>query len=187
MKKILLVSLLAILVASLCYAQSPTFPEEYAPLDKPPGTIEPDHQRPLNNLYINLFGDASLFSFNYERLFPLGSTLVISGKAGIGYNEALRICIWGICPPPNGFATIPHHITVNWGKGYNFFEFGLGGTSIIGNTNQHYFLYTILGYRLMPLRSNKTSFRIFGILPFSGFSSDDIILFPFGISLGVNF
>lgn len=154
--------------------------------------IDPVGSRPLNSIYINLLGDASLISFNYERKFLISQTFLISSKLGLGYNEefSLNICIWGPCPPPPApkkYLTIPHHITGILGKGLHFFEFGLGGTIISGVTTQPYLFYPIVGYRILPLMSNKINFRVFGQIPFSGLETDDILFIPFGLSLGVSF
>ncbi len=144
--------------------------------------------RPINNINLNLLGDASIISVNYERQIIVSSIFILSSKLGLGYNEEFQICIWGPCSTPSEkYLTIPHHITGNIGKGKHFFEFGLGGTIINGNTTQPYLLYPIFGYRILPLNSNKLNFRIFGQIPFSGTETEDILFIPFGLSLGVSF
>lgn len=139
--------------------------------------------RPLNSFNINLLGDASLISFNFEKQYLISSTFILTSKLGLGYNE--EFLLFG--HNPEHYLTIPHHITANIGKGKHFFEFGLGGTIICGNTNQPYLLYPIVGYRILPLKSNKINFRIFGQIPFSGLETDDIIFVPFGLNLGISF
>lgn len=143
--------------------------------------------RPLNGINISLSGDASIFSINYERQFLVRPTFILSSKLGLGYNKELRFCIFSSCTPERTYLTIPHHITGNIGKGIHFFEFGLGGTIIKGNTTQPYLFYPIIGYRILPLKPGKFSFRIFGQLPFSGLLTDDISFFPFGLSFGASF
>lgn len=144
--------------------------------------------RPLNSISLNLLGDASIISLNYERQFLVSPTFILSSKLGFGYNEEFQLCISGPCSSaPEMYLTVPHHITVNIGKGRHFFEFGLGGTIINGNTTQPYLLYPIVGYRILPLRSNKINIRIFGLLPFSGLETDDILFIPFGLSIGESF
>ncbi len=39
---------------------------------------------PKNSVYLELGGPALLVSFNYERVFPLGKCLYLSGRTGIG-------------------------------------------------------------------------------------------------------
>lgn len=147
-----------------------------------------DNERPLNSIQVNLLGDASIISINYDKQFLISPTFILSSKFGLGYNEEFQICIFGPCSsPPEKYLTIPHHITGNIGKGKHFFEFGLGGTIISGNTNQNYFLYPIVGYRVLPLNSNKVNFRVFGQIPFSGLETEDILFIPFGLSLGISF
>ncbi|MFC2123713.1 hypothetical protein ACFLU5_02785 [Bacteroidota bacterium] len=154
--------------------------------------------RPRNNIYVNLLGDASIISLNYERLFGVDTNLFFSSKIGIGYNtdyflRALECGLSYYCPGVGYFlqyATIPHHLTLNLGKGKHFFEFGLGGTIISGNATQNYWFYPIVGYRILALMSNKVNFinfRIYGQIPFSGFDTEDVIFIPFGISVGGSF
>ena len=145
------------------------------------------NERPENNFNLNLFGDASIISINYERLFIINPNLILTGQLGLGYNEEFQICIFEPCSPPEQYLTVPHHVTLNLGNRRNFFEFGLGDTIICGNTSQHYFLYPIAGYRLQPLRSINVNFRIYGSIPFTGLDTDDIIFIPFGLSTGVCF
>lgn len=146
-----------------------------------------NNERPLNSIQINLLGDASIISINYDKQFLISSTFVLSGKLGLGYNQEFELCFTGSCPSPKNFTTIPHHITGNIGKGRHFFEFGIGGTVIVGNTKQIYFLYPMVGYRILPLNAGKLNFRIFGQIPFSGLGADDILFVPFGLSLGRSF
>jgi len=144
--------------------------------------------RPLNGINLNLLGDASYFSINYERIFLISSSFFLTAKVGLGYNEEFQY--GGHSTPLSKFLTIPHHFTGNIGKGRHFFEFGLGGTLINGNTTQHYIFYPIVGYRLLPLKSNNINFRLFGNIPywaFYGAETDDIIFIPFGLSFGISF
>jgi len=146
------------------------------------------YPRPFNSIDLNLLGDASIISINYDRQFLVSPSFILSGKIGLGYNQEFQLCVFGPCSsPPHKYLTITHHITGNFGKGRHFFEFGLGGTIIIGNTTQPYLLYPIIGYRFLPLRSDKLNFRIFGQIPLTGLETDDIMFLPFGLSLGISF
>lgn len=170
MKRIITTSILSLLLIRLL-AQ-----------DKP----DPIGDIPESNINLNLLGDASLISINYERLFFVNSTSFLTGKIGVGYNEEFQLCIWGPCSPSEKYLTIPHHITGNLGSGRRFIEFGLGGTIISGNTNQNYLLYPIVGYRQLLLESNTVNFRIFGSIPFSGLDTEDILFVPIGLSVGIS-
>ena len=144
--------------------------------------------RPLNSIYTNLLGDASLISVNYERLYSLSPTFILSSKVGLGYNIDFQLCLFGTCPPPKEYLIIPHHITGNIGERRVFFEFGLGGSLILGETTQPYLMYPIVGYRIHPLKSNRVNFRIFAQIPLTkGFIIDDILFSPVGVSLGLSF
>ncbi|MGB4291539.1 MAG: hypothetical protein WBJ37_01485 [Bacteroidales bacterium] len=77
--------------------------------------------RPLNNISLNLLGDVSIISINYERQILVCPTFILSNKLGLGYNEEFEFCIFGPCSPPEKYLTIPHHITGNIGRGRHFF------------------------------------------------------------------
>jgi hypothetical protein len=138
----------------------------------------------MENINLNLLGDASIVSANYEKLFQSGSFFLITGKVGLGYNREFQLCVFGPCPAPHDYITVPHHITGIFGRGRHFAEMGLGGTLILGPTRQHYLFYLTVGYRLQPLRSNKVNVRIFVQIPFIGLNTEDIIFAPFGVSVG---
>lgn len=144
-----------------------------------------DETRPDNGISLNLLGDGSLISINYEHHLISEPNFLLAGKVGLGYNEEFKFC-FGTCSPAESYLTLPHHITANIGKGRHFLELGLGGTFVLGETSQPYLIYPIIGYRLSPLRSNKTTFRIFGQWPISGIETDDIIFIPLGISVGIS-
>lgn len=153
--------------------------------------LDSNFHRPTNNIYLNLLGDASIVSLNYEKLFPIDKGFIIAAKIGLGYNAADPICIsfGNPCPPPPKFLTIPIHITTNFGKKRSMFELGLGGTFFNGNRNKNMKIYPTVGYRLQPLKSNKLNFRIFSNFfnPIQLFNYDNILLSPIGLSLGVSF
>ena len=151
------------------------------------GNYDSTYARPVNSINLSFLGDASLISINYERRFLVSHKFILSSKLGFGFNRELRICPFGPCPPTETYATIPHHITGNLGNGPHFFEFGLGGTIITGNKTQPYLLYPIVGYRILPLSSDKVNFRVFAQIPFSGLETDDITFVPLGLSVGVSF
>jgi len=158
------------------------------------------NKRPLNSVQINLLGDASLISVNVEKQFIINSNLLLSGKLGLGYNREIIILCPGWmtgslnCPKPENFLTFPHHLTLNAGKNRHFFEFGLGGTLISPNAKQLYFLYPIIGYRFLPLNSNRMNFRIFIQYPLSGEGLmgpvvlvEELTFTSFGLSFGISY
>ena len=155
-------------------------------------------KRPLHNISLNLFGDASKLSINYERQYLVGKSNILSTKFGLGYNQEFCISLWGIsCSPIEDYLTIPHHFTANIGKRRSFFEFGLGGTVLYGETRWPYILYGIIGYRFLPLQSNKLNFRIYLQPPIpirkikkpvdNDFPHPDILYIPIGVSVGFSF
>ena len=174
MKKTIISSVLFLFVA-ITFAQEPN-----------------ETSRPLNNVYVNLFGDASMISINYERLHFVSGKVFLAGKLGLGANIESDLSS-SVYPEETGsLTTIPHHITANFGRKRSFFEFGLGGTIITGNIPRHYFMYSIIGYRLHPLQSKKMNFRIYGQIPISKFEWVEIFpnpgfaYSPLGLSVGIS-
>ena len=138
-----------------------------------------------NNVNLNILGEASFISVVFERTFSINSQQFIAGRFGLGYNAEFQFCLNGPCSTsPKRFMTIPHQLTANLGKKRNFIEFGIGGTYIVGNTTENYFLYPILAWRIHPHKSGKTNFRLIAAVPFSGLQTADIIWIPIGASFG---
>jgi hypothetical protein len=150
---------------------------------------EPPFNRPRNNIYINIFaGDASVQSLNYERLFLVRPKSFFTGSLGIGYNKNLDKYEGRLYQISHSqFMTIPHHITMNVGKKRSFFEFGIGGTGLIGDAHQNYYLYPIIGYRFHSSNPMKLNFRIYISFPFQGYKNVEFWWFPIGISVGGGF
>ena len=160
--------------------------------------IQSVEDRPLNNISLNLLGDASIISINYEKQYLVGKSYILSTKVGLGYNQEFCISFGtGSCSPVEDYLTIPHHFTANIGKRRSFFEFGLGGTILSGETSEPYILYGIIGYRFLPFHSNKFNFRIYLQPPIpirelkkpvdNDFPHPDIRYIPFGVSVGFSF
>ena len=144
--------------------------------------------RPLNNINVNIFGDASFMSINYERILLINSNFVLVNKLGLGFNKEFHLCFNEPCHfMPKKYLTIPLHVTGNFGTKKHFFEIGIGGAVIIGNTEQNYLIYPIIGYRLSPLNKEKVIFRVFVEIPFSGLETDDFLFIPLGFSFGKSF
>ena len=149
--------------------------------------------RPLKNINLNLLGDASIISINYEKQYLVGETFILSTKFGLGYNQEFKLCFFGPCSsPPENYLTIPHHFTLNFGNSRSFFEFGLGGTILSGETNQPYILYPIIGYRFLPLQSYQLNFRLYFQPPLPRIGENDIghpdiAYIPLGLSIGTSF
>ncbi|MBK8698548.1 MAG: hypothetical protein IPN29_02995 [Saprospiraceae bacterium] len=144
--------------------------------------------RPVNNINLNILGDAAIVSIKYERLILVSERILVMGKLGFGYNENFKICIFGPCAPADSYMTLSQALSCNLGKGRHFFEFGIGGTLLTGKSNTHYLLYPTLGYRLQPLKSKKLNFSLVASFPFTGYDeSADILFSPIGVILGLSF
>ncbi len=146
--------------------------------------------RPLNNIFANILGDASVASLNYERLFLIDPEHVfIAAGAGVGLNYFVLI------HNSNGsntystekYVIFPHHVTCNIGKGRHFLELGVGGAALAGPRAQPYLPYLTAGYRIQPWTKNKLHFRIFGSYPLESLEKFEILYIPAGISIGWSF
>lgn len=152
---------------------------------------------PMNNVFIEglvgdgtiktLCSDETVISVNYERLFYVKPKLFFTAGLGVGcttdqdfYNFYYYTDYYSM-----HFA-LPHHITMNVGKKNSYFEFGIGGTEIIGNVNQHYYCYAIIGYRFTKFKSIGENFRVFTSFPFNGWGNEDF-WYPIGIIAGIVF
>ncbi len=159
------------------------------------GQIDNPGQRPLNSINVSFISDG--FTVNYERLIAMSDHIFAAGKLGVGYNEEFSFCLYGNCKTVVGFATFSHHITINVGRKWHFFELGMGGTMFNGGQNVKggslaYALYPVAGWRFIPLESNKVNFRIFGLWPVvkigHAFETENKpIIIPVGISVGISF
>jgi len=141
--------------------------------------------RPINNVYLNLLGDGSYVSINYDRLFINSPIFFLSGKLGLGIiNDELKL--YGSSSSPITYLTVPHHITGNLGlqRGIHFLEAGLGGTFASSGNNQQYYLYPVIGYRIQPKKQKGLCFRIFISIPLWSYNH---LFIPVGLSLGGNF
>lgn len=142
-------------------------------------------KRSNKSVYINILGDASVFSFNYESfIFSNGENFHLTAKGGVGFNSEFEFCFFGSCGEPDKFLTIPHHITGLFGNDYQFFEIGLGGT-LIPDNNKSYISYPIIGFRSQSLVSNGFNFRLYAQFPFQ--RNLGILFIPVGLSIGYNF
>jgi len=180
-------------------------------------TIYKDH-----SLYLNLLGNGSSVSLNFEFLTWEQPSFFLMSSIGIGFNRnnrdlpadslgnlqviessggILSNFPWGsstyssnttnhnLSSSPSlyvseGFFTIPHQMTINFGRNSSFLEAGLGGVAVFAPEVTNYYLYPIVGWRLHP-RGKKFSLRLFASVPFSGISTKDIRWIPAGISIGI--
>ncbi|MCX6232106.1 MAG: hypothetical protein NTZ33_11235 [Bacteroidetes bacterium] len=173
MKKIILATIIALLI-NISFAQY-----RY--------NFNNEDIRPVNLINLDILGESSLISLNYERLFLNTSNFFLAAELGLGLYLLPNV-LGGYSPI---YLSIPHHITANLGVCNHFLEFGAGGTF---NTNEHhnYIFYVILGYRLQPLDSDKIYLRIFSNSVFQDFkispfySPPGYFFIPFGISVGIS-
>lgn len=152
---------------------------------------------PMNNIFLDiLVGDGSIkslcsdetvLSVNYERLFYVRPKLFFTAGLGIGCTTVQDFSNFYYNTDYHSLHfAIPHHITMNVGKRHSYFEFGTGGTEIIGDVNQHYYCYAIIGYRFSHFKSIGENYRIYTSFPLNGWRNQDF-WYPIGISAGIVF
>lgn len=142
--------------------------------------------RPVNSINLNLLGRGSNFAVSYERIISVKSYLFITADLGAGYGKEVQLVIdstYANVKPR--YLTLPHHITINIGKGRSFLEIGLGGTAAIGNVFPHYLFYPVAGYRFQPFTSGNMKVRLFvNYVPGSHEDYRNVFFIPFGLCLG---
>jgi hypothetical protein len=143
--------------------------------------------RPRNNIHLTLFGDATVGSLNYERIFQNNRKFFLAGGFGVGYSNSL-----GLPSKSASLLAIPCHLTGNLGEKLHYLEFGFGGaTFFYFNDGMEYWdfcIYPMIGYRLQPLRSDRFCARIFAGYPITDeIDRDNYWFFPVGLSLGFTF
>jgi len=141
--------------------------------------------RPVNNINLGLFGDASILSLNYERFFINNRKFFLAGRIGISYSESQ-----GLPAENTSLFGFPLHLTGNYGERKHYFEFGMGSTLLFYEKMNYwdYALYPIVGYRFQPYKKDKFSFRIFASYPLTDkIDMKNYWFFPVGVSVGFCF
>lgn len=142
--------------------------------------------RPKNNVSLNVLGDVTLISGNYERIIPIAPQIMIIGKIGLGYNE--NILRWlDKFIPANRYFTISGHLTANFGKERLFLEFGAGNTYLTRDGRNINVIYPVIGFRMLPTEPDRISFRIFFYLPRTVLGISEFTATPLGFNFGYSF
>jgi len=145
--------------------------------------------RPTNNLNLVGIGNASLISIQYEYLLFRKPNNFLAFGFGLGFNEDY---VQSYSEPANRYLTIPMHVTWNKGrKEKHFLEVGLGCT-LTNSSNEIFFIYPIIGYRMQPKKINSIFFGPYlsyplGLTPTEIFDADDILFIPVGMRFGLSF
>ncbi len=148
--------------------------------------------RASSDICIGGFGDASLFSINYEFITSINSVFALTYGFGFGYNpgnpkiDIISCALFRICGKIGGpFVTYPAHITINIGKGIVYSEFGLGYVIFDGIEINNGLFFSTLGFRVLPFEPGNLVLRLYIDIPINNIP-DDIKFIPVGISLGVS-
>lgn len=146
-----------------------------------------------NTLNVGFFGDASLISINYERLFYFHEELFLNAKLGLGHKSIL---VPVVMDEEETYTTYPHHLTLNYSlntKRSFFGEIGVGGVFMVENFSSYrekssiYRIYPILGLRFHPQYAKKLMFRGFLLAPYIPINDETPFSWPFGFSIGLAF
>ncbi len=147
--------------------------------------IEVEDSRPRHSISLNLAGDGTLISLNFDGLKIINSKFFLSSKTGIGYTEEFSLFLFDSGDDFESFTTFSQHFTMNIGEGRNFFEIGVGGTFFFGDEDLIR-TYPVIGYRFLPFKTSEVTFRAF-VNVFSEFFVEDLYLSPIGLSMGITF
>ena len=142
-------------------------------------------RRPDFNLSMIIAGDASVIALGLEKLFFIKPAVTLAGKLGFGTNQEFNL--FGSDPPIN-YIVLWQNFTANFGRGRSFLECGLGGALLTGGPEMHYVVYPLLGYRFHPFKTARVSFKAWLYFPYNkvyNFSNNDLILLPYGMSVGI--
>ncbi|MFA5781137.1 MAG: hypothetical protein WC868_02590 [Bacteroidales bacterium] len=147
---------------------------------------------PNNSFYIELLGNAPLYSLNYERIFINKNKFYLSGRIGIGYFFSK------LDPGSSNIVVTPVLINVGYQLRKKFFiETGIGATYAYQrevtysyysgkkeiDINNSFFGTALIGLRIQG--SKGFLFRV-GFTPF--YSINEFLFAPFGgVSFGYSF
>jgi len=144
--------------------------------------LSADEGRPLSSINLNLLGDGSYFSMNYDQLLPVNKKMHLSLKAGIGYNERAQLFKSNL----GHYLTLTHHLTANFGSRRTLFEAGLGATAYFRNNDNRYIPYPVIGVRFSPIKSSGLVIRPCLHIPFK-LPLEQLFFSPVSLSLGYAF
>lgn len=136
-----------------------------------------------NSVDLTLGGSGLFLSANYSRTILVKPSYFVNASAGVG----TVIMIGGV--------SLPHQLTINFGKKSSFLEVGLGGTFWTGKSNSSGYTETVSSYYLSPIVGwrknfkNNLFFRVYAnpLIYVSGEKSDYAVTPYAGISLGYSF
>lgn len=138
-----------------------------------------------NSIDATIGGTGLAISFNYSRVLQVRPNYFIIASIGAG------------SVPFSGGLSVPHQITINFGKKNNFLEAGLGGSYWTGTSTATAEMERIYSYQLCPIIgyrkhfSNHLIFRAYfnPLIHISGeYMYEDWKVLPYvGISFGWSF
>jgi len=138
-----------------------------------------------NAIDVTLGGTGLFISANYSRIIAVNSNYFVNVSVGVG------------SVPMVGGTTLPHQLTINFGKESSFLELGIGGTFWSGKSNASAYTETISLYVLSPvigwrkIIKNKFVFRAYANPLFhvaGAYYIEDYAVVPYlGVSVGYSF
>ncbi len=92
-----------------------------------------------NNVEFTVAGMGLGISINYGRVLLIKSNYFLNASVGIG------------SVPFSGGLSIPHQLTINYGKKSSFFELGIGGVYWAGNSSATAEQEKLYSYQIAPI------------------------------------
>lgn len=120
------VLLLILFVSNLLLAQENNSKQQVLPIKK-------------NNVEFTVAGMGLGISINYNRVLLMKSNYFLNASAGIG------------SVPFSGGLSIPHQLTINFGKKSSFFELGIGGVYWTGTSSATAEQEKLYSYQIAPI------------------------------------
>jgi len=116
-----------------------------------------------NNLYFIFFDDGSLGLINYDKLFVITSSIILSGGLEMVDNRIIPFCpCGGFYPKPDTYLTIPHNFIYNFCRKMDYYKLGSGRNTVFDNnlihSNQKLYFFPVIEYSLEPIRHKKLVF-----------------------------
>lgn len=142
----------------------------------------------------------SLIALGYEHFFKISNHFFISGMIGVGYNEELKVCLFGACAEPRiQMFTLPLFLGINYGHKKWFAELGVGSSlgrfDWRGETiNYVTFALPQIGVRYVPLKKHRPNAKLslgypLQVTQLLNQNSDlpFFLFLPVGLSIGYQF
>jgi len=150
-----------------------------------------------HNIFINLLGNGSWISANYERILLKNKNLFITGSLGAGLTSDIQLELdIGFSNPqssntpgepsqPSRSFTLNSQVMANYGKGQHLLLAGLGVSAMVSKDyGPIYHVYPLIGWG-KHFRGRKCNIRLYASAPlFTELGTPEYTWIPIGFSAG---